>query len=75
MRYAQAVRGFRSCGILPVAIIAFSVAGLMCESGWTQTEAERAAKNPVAKKIALEYQSTFQFHYGNEKKTGYVGLF
>ena len=40
-----------------------------------QTEAERAAANPVANKISLEYQSTFQFDYGEEEKTGYVGVF
>ena len=40
-----------------------------------QTEAEKAASNPVAKKISLEYQSVFQFDFGEEEKTGYVGMF
>ncbi len=44
-------------------------------SGMAQTDAEKAAANPVANKIALEYQSTFQFDYGREEKTGYVGVF
>ena len=42
---------------------------------WAQTDAEKAAANPVAKKISLEYQSVFQFDYGDEEKTGYVGMF
>jgi hypothetical protein len=75
MRYAQAVRGIRSRGILPAAIIAFCMAALASASGWAQTEAEKAATNPAAKKISLEYQSVFQFDYADEEKTGYVGMF
>ena len=48
---------------------------LIASTAWGQTEAERAAANPVAKKISLEYQSTFQFDFGEEEKTGYTGIF
>jgi hypothetical protein len=54
------------------AILIIILVGL---SGMAQSEAEKAAANPVANKIALEYQSTFQFDYGKEEKTGYVGVF
>lgn len=42
--------------------------------GMAQSDAEKEAANPVAKKISLEYQSTFQFDYGEEEKTGYLGV-
>ena len=49
---------------------------LLGSVAWGQDdEAAKAAKNPVAKKISLEYQSVFQFDYGDEKKTGYAGMF
>ena len=48
---------------------------LLASVAWGQDDAAKAAKNPVAKKISLEYQSVFQFDYGDEKKTGYTGMF
>ena len=48
---------------------------LLTSAAWGQDDASKAAKNPVAKKISLEYQSVFQFDYGDEKKTGYAGMF
>ena len=57
----------------PLAVLA--VSALLLRTGMAQSDAEKAAKNPVAKKISLEYQSTFQFNYGKEEKTGYVGMF
>lgn len=58
------------------ALMVFCAGVLLTPLAWGQTEdASKAAKNPVAKKISLEYQSMFQFDYGNEKKTGYNGMF
>lgn len=49
---------------------------LLPSLAWGQADdAAKAAKNPVAKKISLEYQSVFQFDYGDEEKTGYTGMF
>ena len=58
----------KTIGLLLVAVTAILPAA-------AQTDAEKAAKNPIAKKISLEYQSVFQFDYGDEEKTGYVGMF
>ncbi len=66
----------RSCGRLPHALsVALAIGILLSGSAWAQSDAEKAAANPVAKKISLEYQSTFQFDYGDEEKTGYTGVF
>ena len=55
--------------------MALSIGFLFSSAAQAQTDAEKAAANPVAKKISLEYQSTFQFDYGDEEKTGYTGVF
>ena len=75
MKYAlRKLNTFHSRPV-PVLVIAATLGLLFCGNILAQTDAEKAAKNPVAKKIALEYQSVFQFDYGDEEKTGYTGLF
>ncbi len=52
---------FRTAGLLLLTATAVLPAA-------AQTDAEKAAKNPIAKKISLEYQSVFQFDYGRVLK-------
>jgi len=75
MKRFRVVKNSQFCHLLPASMMALCAVALCFQAGWAQTEAEKAANNPVAKKIALEYQNVFQFDYGIEEKTGYVGTF